>query len=330
MAKRKNELEQLLKELDQVACTPFGDNTRFAMRRGLMSKHGIAVGKAARVVAEFEYKDGIPDLLKAFDRLLHNAADLDPGCLGKIDIIKALRRLKAYECPTYLCGIRYRQFESDWGGKQDRAAQLRAECALALAEMGYNNALLHIGELLADPEIEARVGAAQALSCFAGRAPAALLRLRALSGEEDVRVLEEIFSGLFAISFPTDSADEEDDSVRFVGRFLESSDVDVVAVAAISLGSSRKPLAFQVLREFAENSFDEDLKKIAFEAIAILRLPEAFDYTLDIIARGSDSEVHHAEQAMSIYHSDERLWDRVEKARATRIGEGVLSFLFDD
>lgn len=238
--------------------------------------------------------------------------------------------MKAYEPTTYIQGIRYRQFESVWGGKEDRAAQLRAECALAMAETGFHDAILYIGDLLADPETEARAGAAQALSCFSGTMHIALLRLRALSGEQNIRVLEEIFSVLFSLSGPTNNTQEEDETVRFVAQFLESSDVDVVSVAAISLGSSRRGSAFTALREFAENRLDEEQLRIAFEAIALLRLPEAFDYALDVISRGSELEARLAEQAMSIYRDDESLWERVETARAERKGENGLSFLFDD
>lgn len=45
---------------------------------------------------------------------------------------------------------------------------------------------------------------------------------------------------------------------------------------------------------------------------------------------GSELEARLAEQAMSIYRDDERLWERVEQACADRKGEDVLSFLFDD
>ncbi|PZD70292.1 hypothetical protein C1752_14379 [Acaryochloris thomasi RCC1774] len=330
MAKRKNDIETVLSQLDQLADAPPDDETWFGLRRGLLSKHGVVIGKAAKIAAQLEWKDGIPDMLKAYERLSNNGANVDPGCIGKANIIKALRRLKAYEPTTYIRGIRYKQFEAVWGGKEDRAAQLRAECALALAETGYSDALLYIADLLADPETEARAGAAQALSCFSGTTPIALLRLRALSGEQNVRVLEEIFSVLFALSGPTTNPEEKDETVRFVAQFLESSDVDVVSVAAITLGSSRRLSAFNALREFAENILDEERLRISFEAIAILRLPEAFDYVVDTISRGSELEARLAEQAMSIYRDDERLWERVETARADRKGEDGLSFLFDD
>lgn len=81
MAKRRNDIEQILSQLDRLVDVSSDEETWFALRRGLMSKHGIAVGKAAKIAAQLEWKEGIPDMLKAYDRLSNNGANVDPGCI---------------------------------------------------------------------------------------------------------------------------------------------------------------------------------------------------------------------------------------------------------
>ncbi|MEM1368268.1 MAG: hypothetical protein AAGG02_09670 [Cyanobacteria bacterium P01_H01_bin.15] len=330
MAKR-NTFEKQLQELAQLIKNPSATDYEFTLRRGLMSKHGVVVSRAAKATALLQWQEGVPEMRKAFERLTHNGADVDPGCFGKTEIIEALRSLKAYECSLYVKGIQYHQFEKVYGGSEDTAGPLRGACAIALAANACVEALLQIGELLADPRAEARVGAAKALVHLAGDAPLALLRLRALSGETHTAVLEEIFASMFALSPANPDPDASDETVRLIAKFLQSKDYDIVSLAAIALGSSRRIQAFAALRDFAENSFDSASKQIAFQAIALVLLPEAIDYAIDIIERGDEMEAKWAEEGLAIYRENETIWNRVEAARDKRYGmDDFYANLFKD
>ena len=76
---KRNSVDALLQELNQLENKPPNDETWFGLRRGLMSQYGVAVGKAAKIASEMGWDEGIPDLIEAFDRLSHNGAKLDPG-----------------------------------------------------------------------------------------------------------------------------------------------------------------------------------------------------------------------------------------------------------
>ena len=84
---------------------------------------------AARIVAGREMLELASELAPAFVRLCERATDRDPGCRAKIAIARALRALDAWEDEVFVRGISLVQQEPVWGGKEDTAAELRAECA---------------------------------------------------------------------------------------------------------------------------------------------------------------------------------------------------------
>lgn len=147
-----------------------------------------------------------------------------------------------------------------------------------------------------------------------------------MSGEDEPRVLQEIFSSLLSLAPTPEPPEEDDDTVAFIARFLNSKDADVISVATIALGSSRRLAAFNALRDFAEITFEPSKKRMAFEAIALVRLPEAFDYMIDMIQRGSKTEATLAEESLSIYQGDVGLWNRIQSAK-TGTSDDLNSFL---
>ncbi|MEO0854061.1 MAG: hypothetical protein AAFY15_11250, partial [Cyanobacteria bacterium J06648_11] len=223
------QLEAWLNELESLKHQPLGDRTRAALRDALNSKFGVVVGKAARTAADLTLADLVPDLLSAFERLTQNPVQIDPGCLGKVDIVAALQQLRQREYDLFLAGIGYQQWEPVWGGQEDRASYLRGRCALALADLGYPDTLLVCGDLLADPEVETRVGAAQAIARYGSVYGIPLLRLRASIGDSSSQVLETLFSSLLALHA------EKTDAIAFIAQCLDSELDETAAVAAIAL-----------------------------------------------------------------------------------------------
>ena len=53
------------------------------LRKALGDRANLVIAKAARLAAELGCRDLVPDLLRAFDRLMENGATRDPQCWGK-------------------------------------------------------------------------------------------------------------------------------------------------------------------------------------------------------------------------------------------------------
>ena len=95
----------------------------------------------------------------------------------------------------YLSGVRHVQTEPVWGGSSDTAAELRAICAMGLANTRFPGKLRALVDLLVDREWQARAGAARALAATGCEAALLLLRSKALSGDCE-EVLSDCFGGL--------------------------------------------------------------------------------------------------------------------------------------
>ena len=104
----------------------------------------------------------MPDLVRAFERLLEHPLRSDPGCAGKAAIANALYRVGAAEIGVYVKGVRHVQLEPVWGGKADTATGAARHLWLALVRVHYPDYLVELGDLLADREASVRKMAAQA------------------------------------------------------------------------------------------------------------------------------------------------------------------------
>src|SRR5579863_862264 len=103
-----------------------------ALRKALPDRVNLVVAKAAKIAAQRQERELIPDLLRAFDRLFEKPVERDPQCWGKNAIAKALVDLEHRESAAYLRGVRHIQMEPVWGGQEDTASTLRGTCLLAL------------------------------------------------------------------------------------------------------------------------------------------------------------------------------------------------------
>ena len=64
-----------------------------AVRKGLLDRVGLVVAKAAKIAAETQMHEALPDLVTAFNRLFEKPTERDPQCWGKNAIAKALMDL---------------------------------------------------------------------------------------------------------------------------------------------------------------------------------------------------------------------------------------------
>jgi HEAT repeat protein len=199
--------------------------------------------------------------------------------------------------------------EPVFGGRVDTAADLRGASALGLARMGYPEALLEFADLLADPVPAVRISAARAIAYRGGEDGAPLLRLKALVGDEEPAVVSECLGALLRIS-PR--------SVDFVAGFLRARGPDAAESAALALGESRLPAAFEPLRDWARDVSGTGHERVALIAMATLRREDALDHLLGIVRAGGVPSAERAIEALGLYRGDEALRRRVDQAIASR------------
>jgi len=316
MAKSRR-LEDLTTALSQVRAEPTSELGLATLQQAIQSRYGVAVAQAARLVAEAEISALIPDLVAAFDRFLSKPKEADPGCRAKQAIAEALYRLEHRDETLFLKGIRHVQWEPVWGGQVDTAPKLRGTCALGLVRMNYPAVMVELADLLADPEPEARIGAARAIAYSENDFGAALLRLRIKVGDTPPVVGECLAASLKLVpgeSLPLAKALLE------AGR--KSSDsrevVEMAEVTALVLGESRLPEALTVLQDWWQRTTHPDLRQTALFAIATLRQDSALQFLLDLVADGSSRDAEDALKALEPYREDEFLWPKVEASLSNR------------
>lgn len=310
-------LEETLALLTQIDLDLAPDEAIALLKQAIQSKHAIAVARAAKIVSKANLSGLIPNLVAAFERLMLNAAATDPNCIAKKQIAEALYRLDYSQETLFLNGIRHVQMESVWGGKVDTASGLRGICALGLVRMNYAEVLVELADLLADPEPEARIGAARAIAYSENPQGVPLLRLKVKVGDKDPQVLSECFMGLLKLA-PAQS-------LALVSEFLEQPEPQICEMAALALGESRILEAFPILRQWWQKTRSAELRQSALLAIAMLRQDEAVEFLLALITEGKLAEAKEAVVALELYRQDRHLWQRICEAIEQRGDDNLLN-----
>lgn len=296
-------LENRLYELRQVRTDPTSEPAIEKLHQALGNKSNHLVAAAARIVDEFEIGEFEDDLIQAFERFMEDPVKTDPTCAAKTAIVKALSRIEFGHEDLFLSGVRHVQLEPVYGGKEDTAVGLRVASALGLVQAGYPEVMVELAHLLADPEPDARVGAVRAIAYAQQQAGVPLLRFKALSGDDEVRVIFECFGGLLKL------AGEE--SLEFVAGFLEDGDPAIRESAIVALGESRLPEVLEVLKTNWEKELDPGLRRATLLAVSMLRSERAIEFLLFLIDDAPVAIANEAIQALEIYRHDEPLWGRV-------------------
>ncbi len=308
---KSNKLEAQIAKLHQAKADPTSDLGRTMLVEVLNSQHSIAIAQAAKLIGQWEIHALVPPLVTTFDRLMEKAADRDPGCRAKAEIADCLYRLDCREADIFLPGIRHVQLEPVYGGQVDTAPKLRGLCALGLVRMNYPDVMVELADLLADPEIEARVGAARAIAYSENPLGIALLRLRIKVGDSPI-VLGECVAALIQLS--------PDRGLPIAADFLEAgwreSDdreaIETAEVMALVLGESRLPEALPLLQAWWQRTTHPDLRQTGLLAIAMLRRDEAIQWLLQLLAEAPKPDATGALKALGLYQNDTRLWSQVQ------------------
>ena len=302
-------LEALMAALREIRREPASEAGQTVLNQVLASKHAVAVAQATSLIGQFELTDFVPALTQAFDRFLIKAADSDPGCRAKQAIADTLYRLDIAAESLFLKGIRHIQQEPIWGGTVDTAPRLRGTCALGLVRMNYSQVMVELGDLLADPESEARIGAVRAIAYTQNDQGVPLLRLRIKVGDTST-VISECLIALLQLD-PKSSLPLVR-SLLFPKPILGSeTDINNAEAAALALSEARLPEAFPMLKDWWESVSMPELRKTGLWAISTLRQPEAIAFLLSVIENSQPWEAIEAIKAMGMYVHDSAIWQQV-------------------
>jgi HEAT repeat protein len=291
---------------------PLDESGTKYLRKTLAHRNNFLVSKAAKLAAEAELTALLPDILAAYDRFFLDPAKTDPKCWAKEALAKALVKLGHRSKDAYLRGMRHHQMEASWGPPVDTAGTLRATCAHALVDCpGISDADLLAALLgpLTDPDKSVRMEAARAIANVGGISAALLLRLRTLLGpalrdQDNPEVEGAVFSALLSL--------EGASAVPLVAKALEAGD-DTAAEAAFALADQRTPEALAALLARLHAGADDWFRSVLLSAIALTRLPEAFDFLIATIARDA-REATAAIEAIARIAPNPELRARVEQA----------------
>src|ERR1017187_10513837 len=173
-----------------------------AVRKALADRVNLIVAKAAKIAAERQLRDLLPDLLAAFDHLLEKSAARDPQCWGKNAISQALVAMEHCQAGPFLRGLRHVQMDPVWGEEEDTAPTLRGTCALALpacVDIERGVVLRHLVDSLTDRAVTVRSDVLRALAQMEGDEAILLLRLKARLGDEESQIVGQVFDHLLQL-----------------------------------------------------------------------------------------------------------------------------------
>jgi HEAT repeat protein len=308
-------VEAKLARLNSLAKEPVTPAVVAELRKFLGDPSNLVVAEAAEIAGEANRADLVPDLAAAFDRFMADPEDTDKQCRAKITVVEALNKMEYEKPDVFLRGIRHIQPEPIWGGTRDTAGPLRAAAAFGLVRLGHRDSVPLLVDLLVDAEKVARVAAVQALEAAGSVAAAPLLRFKARVGDEEPQVTGECLTALLRL---------EPEALGFVAEFLRTGDEAVQECAALALGESRRPGAFEVLRDFAADLPPGSVQEAVFLALSMLRLPAAIDLLVAKIAERDTARA--AVAALAIHRHNERVKDRVAAAVAQAEDPGLQAW----
>jgi HEAT repeat protein len=289
------------------------------VKHALTSENNYLVAKAAKIVADHELVELLPDVLSAFDRFFFDAVKNDPQCWAKNALVKALVKLKCCDATVYLQGLRHTQEEPVWGGHSDTAGALRSTCAQALvgchdlSETALLNILL---EPLLDQDKTVRIEAARAIGLVGGPTAALLLKLRVLMRKEEPEVLGACFSALLGMEH-----NDKLGTISLVADFLDDAE-EAAAEAAYALSETHESAALTALIDRRRMGADTWFGSVLDQAIVLTRLPEAMDFLLGVIEKDV-RQAASALEAISRVHNSPVVRARVEQAVARSKSERV-------
>lgn len=305
-------VEEEIEALNRLRQAPDADAVP-ALRKALADRVNLIVAKAAKIAAERQFRDLLPDLLSAFEHLFEKPAARDPQCWAKNAISQALVALEYRQAAPFLRGLRHVQLEPVWGGEEDTAATLRGTCALALpacVDIERGPVLRHLVDSLTDPAITVRADVLRSLAQMEGDEAILVLRLKARLGDEESQIVGQIFDHLLQL--------EGRQALDFVASFLRDRAETVHEEAALSLGSSRLPEAVKRLTEAWNRERDPQFRLVLLRSLSATRQPDALEFLLNLLRIGRIADAAAAVDALGLHRDSPEIRRRVEEAARVR------------
>ena len=306
-------IEREIEALKELCASQSAESCIRALKKALGDKINVIVARAAALVAKTQHNELVPDLSKAFDRMMINPVKSDPKCWAKEAIAKALKDLGHAESELFLKGVKHVQLEATWGGHEDTASTLRSTCALAImqcTDLTREDKLWAVMPLLTEASPSSRKDGALALESLEGREAALLLRIKARMGDEDTTVSGQVFESLLHV--------EKDSAVSFVAEFLRYPNIELQQEAVLALGASRLPAAVAVLKETCEKGRAFLDSEILFRALSISRNEDALEFLNGVVKDGRLREAMAALDALKIYRESSDVREKIARAVSNR------------
>ena len=308
-----------LRRLGELRKAQVSDGLRDEIRKALAAKSNFVVARAADIAKEKGLRELVPELASAFARQI-DSPERDKGCEAKLALIKALHELDYDDAELFIKGIRHVQMEASFGGKVDSAAGLRAASAIGLARLRYGRVLVELLPLLVDPAAQVRAAAAEAIAATGRSEGELLLRMKVLSGDREPEVMAACFSSLLQLA--------RESALEFVAGYLASAQESFRDAAALALGTSRLPQAFEILKGQWSAGLDERFMDVLLLALASMRDERAMAFMLSLIQEGSHRAALAVLRALKPFATDERIRNQLEAAISKR-GDTDLRKEFD-
>jgi HEAT repeat protein len=261
---KKEAFEEMIAALESLRADPQG--ALEPIRKALRDRNNFICSKAAALAGDLLLRETIQDLIDAFDRFLKDPVKSDPQCWAKNAIVKALKDLGHSDPAVFLRGIAHRQTFID------AENTLRGACALALVQCSLprDTILLHLSDVLADPEMRVRIDAARAIAQLPGQDSVLMLRVKAQAGDKEPAVTGQCFLSLLGI--------DPRASIPFVARFLTSPNEDLCFEAAAALGECPESLAVETLIARWRVERNAEMKRAIVLSLGVSRMPEAKEF----------------------------------------------------
>ena len=290
------------------------------LRKGLGDRSNLVVAAAAEIAGANTLVELARDLEAAFARFLANPLKDDKLCRARIAVVQALDRMEHQRPEVFETASVTVQHEPVWGGTEDTAVPLRAAGLIGLARIEGSRSLPRLVDAMTDPARDVRIAAAQAMGYVGTEAAGLVLRLKARIGDREPDVLSECLSGLLTVA--------PRENLAVVAGFLTPTAPASCEAAALALGKSRLADALDPLRSCWPRCLDPTLRQRVLLAIAMMRLPAAIDYLVELVGSDSEKDAATALSALKIHNYDPRLRDRLEPI-VRRTGRRVLQTQFD-
>ncbi|HLV79705.1 MAG TPA: HEAT repeat domain-containing protein [Chthonomonadaceae bacterium] len=260
---------------------------------------------AAEALGQRAGEDAALAMTERFLTLMEDGLRRDPGCHIRANLAFAFGRLEYTPAAEALRqGIRAVQIEPVGGVPFDTAAHLRANCALALAQIHAPDALRDITLLLFDHgtdapgagdirhiKVEPRKAAARALARLAVPDSVVPLALRlTYPAGETAEVLQECMLAVVALEDPR--------ALELLEPYLKHEDSHLAAYAALMIAQTQAPEAPALIR-MVVGRLSGDPLQAAMLALATLRSEEGRAALLELAGDAREAVRLAAAQALA-------------------------------